>query len=109
MGKFHQVFKQLRLDRGLTQDQISQALGITKQAVSHYERGTREPKQEMLEAIADYFNVDINYLLGHAPMTSQILSDDEYTLITAYRLASPEIRSAAQAVLRIRREEECES
>ena len=104
MGKFHQVFKQLRLDRGLTQDQISQALGITKQAVSHYERGTREPKQEMLEAIADYFNVDINYLLGHAPMTSQILSDDEHRLITAYRQATPELRSAAYAVLKIREE-----
>ena len=105
MRKFSSVFKSLRLERGLTQDQISQALGITKQAVSHYERGTREPKQEMLEAIADYFNVDLNYLLGHTPVTTQILSEDEYILITAYRQASPEIRTAAQAVLKVRREE----
>lgn len=109
MRSFAEIFKSLRLEKGITQDQISRALGITKQAVSHYERGTREPKQEMLEAIADYFNVDINYLLGYAPRTLQLLSDDEHRLITAYRQATPELRSAAYAVLKIGEEGKHES
>lgn len=100
MKSFGEVFKELRKERGLTQEQLADALRITKQAVSHYERGTREPKnQEMYEAIADFFNVDMNYLLGHNAKTSQLLTDDEYRLILAYRQASAELQRAALAVL----------
>ena len=100
MRTFSEIFKELRLEKGLTQEQLADALHITKQAVSHYERGTRTPKnQEMYEAIADFFNVDMNYLTGHQPRTTQILSDDELRLINSYRSASDEIKKAAQAVL----------
>lgn len=103
MKSFSETFKALRKERNLTQEQLAEALHITKQAVSHYERGTREPKnQEMYESIADYFNVDMNYLIGYSPRTSQLLDDDEYRLISAYRQASDEIKKAAQAVLKIK-------
>lgn len=102
MRTFSERFKTLRQQKGLTQEQLADALHITKQAVSHYERGTREPKnQEMYEAIADFFNVDMNYLIGKNNRTSQILNDDEYRLLSAYRQASDEIKKAAQAVLHI--------
>ena len=102
MPNFAQRFKALRLEKGLTQEQLADDLHITKQAVSHYERGTREPKnQEMYEMIADYFNVDMNYLIGHAARTTQILSDDEFRLITAYRKASGELKKAAFAILNL--------
>ena len=102
MRTFSERFKTLRQEKGLTQEQLADALHITKQAVSHYERGTREPKnQEMYEAIADFFNVDMNYLIGKNNRTSQILNDDEYRLLSAYRQASDEIKKAAQAVLHI--------
>lgn len=101
MGLFAKRFKELRIEKGLTQDQLADALHITKQAVSHYERGTREPKnQEMFETIADFFNVDMNYLTGYESRTLQLLNDDEYRLITAYRAASGELKKAAHAVLR---------
>lgn len=100
MNAFATVFRSLRLEKGLTQEQLSEALHITKQAVSHYERGTRTPKnQEMYEAIADFFNVDMNYLTGHQARTTQILTDDELRLINSYRSASEDLRKAAQAVL----------
>ena len=51
--------------------------------------------------IADYFNVDMNYLIGHNARTTQILSDDEFRLVTAYRKASDELKKAAFAVLHI--------
>lgn len=106
MRSFSEVFKRLRDERGLTQEQLASALGITKQAVSHYERGTREPKnKEMYEAIADFFNVDMNYLTGYEPQTTQLLDDEETRLIYAYRQASPEMRRAAMAVLRITKED----
>lgn len=102
MRTFSNVLKTLRIDRGLTQEQLAEKLNITKQAVSHYERGTREPKnQEMYEAIADFFNVDMNYLIGHNTQTSLNISDDELRIINAYRQASDDIKNAVRAVLRI--------
>ena len=100
MTTFAERFKSLRKEKDMTQDQLADALHITKQAVSHYERGTREPKnQEMYEAIADFFNVDMNYLTGYDSRTMQILDEEEFRLISAYRSASDEIRKAAIAVL----------
>ena len=37
-----------------------------------YENGEREPSFELLEAIADYFNVDMNYLLGKKELSENI-------------------------------------
>lgn len=102
MPNFSERFRSLRLEKGMTQEELAEALHITKQAVSHYERGTREPKnQEMYEAIADFFNVDMNYLIGHTARTTALLSDDEFRLITAYRKASEEMRKAAFAILNL--------
>lgn len=64
MGEFRDILKALRKERGLTQDQLAQELGISRSSVSMYERGEREPDFETLEVIADYFNVDMNYLTG---------------------------------------------
>lgn len=61
---FNNRLKELRAKHGLTQPELAKALGISKSSVSMYERGEREPDYEMLEMIADYFNVDMNYLLG---------------------------------------------
>ena len=55
----------LRETNRLTQRQISEDLGITQQAYSRYERGDREPDLEMLCKLADYFNVSVDYLIGH--------------------------------------------
>ena len=100
MREFKEVLRALRKDRRLTQEQLADALHITKQAVSHYERGTRSPENiEMYEAIADFFNVDMNYLMGHDSRSTQLLNDDELRLVNAYRRASEDIKKAALAVL----------
>lgn len=72
MREFKDILKDLRNSRRMTQDSLSSALHITKQALSHYERGTRYPKRETLESIADYFNVDMNYLTGRSETTTII-------------------------------------
>ncbi len=64
MGEFNNILKQLRLEKGLMQTKIAEDLGISKSSYSLYESGKREPNMEMLEKIADYFNVDIDFLLG---------------------------------------------
>lgn len=62
---FGQTLAYLRSRSKLTQQELSDALGFkSKSTVSMYENGTREPDFETLEAIADYFNVDMNFLVG---------------------------------------------
>lgn len=56
--------KELRTQREISQSDLASSIGVAKSTISMYERGEREPDFETLEMIADYFNVDMNYLLG---------------------------------------------
>lgn len=65
MPKFSERLKQLRNERGISQQALANSLGdISKSSINMYERGEREPGLETLEAIADFFNVDMDFLLG---------------------------------------------
>lgn len=67
MGSFGEVLRWLRNKAGISQNELSKHIGVSKSSVNMYERGEREPSFETLEAIADYFNVDMDYLLGRSP------------------------------------------
>jgi len=54
----------LRKSRSLTQDDMSTTLGISRAALSHYEKGRREPDYDTLITIADFFKVSLDYLMG---------------------------------------------
>lgn len=56
--------KYLRKSEKLTQQELADAIGVAKSTISMYENDQREPDFETLETIADYFNVDMNYLTG---------------------------------------------
>ena len=104
--EFKQILFNLRTNKDMTQEELSSALGITKQALSHYERGTRYPKPETLFAIADFLNVDIDYLTGRSSLTSRLLNSEEIEMIDAFRSASEDTKNAACAVLGITRKKE---
>lgn len=57
--------KQLRTIKKVNQEEVSAAIGVTRQAYSHYERGEREPDHEMLIKLAKYFDTSIDYILGN--------------------------------------------
>lgn len=71
MSKFSDRFKQLRKQRNLSQQDLANQLGYTKSRVNMYERGEREPSYEVLEEIADYFNVDLDYLHGKSDIPNR--------------------------------------
>ena len=48
----------------MTMKDLADKLSLTEQAISMYERNERRPNFEKLEEIADFFNIDMNYLLG---------------------------------------------
>lgn len=72
MSSFAEVFKSLRIQSGLTQDEMANILKISRSSVGMYEHAEREPSFELLESIADYFNVDIDYLVGRKETTERI-------------------------------------
>ena len=61
---FGKILKELRTERKVTQQELSDYLNISKSMISMYESNQRKPSYEMLEAIADFFNVDMNRLYG---------------------------------------------
>lgn len=69
MAAFKDVLRYLRESKGLKQEELADKIGVSYAAVSNYERGKRIPKMETLESIADFFNVDMNYLLGKTTMS----------------------------------------
>ena len=64
MASFKEMLKYLRVRDNLSQAELADKLGVAKSTISMYEVGKREPDFETLEAIADFFNVDMNFLLG---------------------------------------------
>lgn len=55
--------KTIRKQRNLNQQKVALDLNITREALSHYENGRREPSLAMLVKMSDYFNVSIDYLI----------------------------------------------
>ena len=70
MSSFKTVFKSLRTSRSLTQEELAQKLNISRSRIGMYETGQREPDFKTLELIADFFNVDIDYLMGRTTKTT---------------------------------------
>ena len=71
MSKFSENLIYLRKRNGLTQADLAKALGISRGAICMYETGKRVPRLEDMEAIADYFNIDLNTLTGNEdPITN---------------------------------------
>jgi transcriptional regulator with XRE-family HTH domain len=61
---FPSRLKELRKERGLTQLQIAEKLGMARTTYSGYENGTRETDHETLNKIANFFDTNVDYLLG---------------------------------------------
>ncbi len=58
------VLHELRVKRGLSQDDLAQKVFVTRQAVSRWENGETVPNIETLKLLSRFFNVSINTLLG---------------------------------------------
>lgn len=117
---FSDKLKQLRLERGLTQDELATLTGLKRSAIGMYESGNREPKFEILELLADFFNVDMNVLLGKDavpqgyyinPETAALAQEihdnpDLRILMDASRDLSPEdVKFVAEMVQRMKKKE----
>lgn len=62
--EFHEKLQELRKGKGLTQEELAQALYVSRAAVSKWESGRGYPSIDSLKAIASYFSVSIDKLLS---------------------------------------------
>lgn len=77
---FGETLYNLRTTRKVTQSELADYLKISKSLISMYERNQRKPSFEILEGIADFFNVDMNTLHGinkSASLQKDFTSKDE--------------------------------
>ena len=58
------VIQSLRAQKGISQEELAQAVYVTRQAVSRWETGETVPNTETLKLLSGYFGVTINTLLG---------------------------------------------
>lgn len=65
-NKFSDVFKKLRIKNKYTQEDIANKFDMTKTGISYWENGKSEPSLEVIEKLAELFNVSIDYLLGNS-------------------------------------------
>lgn len=68
---FKNRLKSLRLEKGLNQRELAEALKVSPSSISMYETGNREPDFETLEMFCNFFNVDIEYMLGKSYKTTK--------------------------------------
>lgn len=91
MDTFSERVKELRMERNLSLRQLSKITDISPSAIHSYEVGKRNPKREVLEAFADVFNVDMDYLLGRTDIKNRVAHELGYTsLFDAYKANSPD-------------------
>lgn len=83
----------MRMSRGMTQADLANAIGQSASSITMYETGRREPEFEILEAMADVFNVPL------VAFVSDDFSEEEIRLVSLYRDAEDSIRRAAFRML----------
>ena len=64
MSIFSEHLRDLRLKHGMTQEEVGKIIGVKRYAVYSYEKGRACPEMKGLVALADYFEVSMDYLAG---------------------------------------------
>lgn len=103
MANFSERLKALRIVAHLSQEELSRKLQVSRSCIGNYEQGKRTPSIEDLEKIADYFNVDMNYLLGKSDTEKMakfdLITDNERFLLETYR-RDPNIKDIIDRMLK---------
>lgn len=77
MATFNERLRELRTQKGYSQQELADKIHVTKQTISQYERGVRKPDYESLMWLCDIFNVSTDYILGKDDVTMRLLGSDD--------------------------------
>lgn len=73
--QFGTNLKTLRKQSGITQQEIANIINTSRSCISNYESGNRQPDNETIKLIADYFDVSVDYLFGRSEVKTLIKSN----------------------------------
>lgn len=59
--------RELRKQRGMTMRELGKVFNVAEGTISQYETGKRQPNNEMLLQLGEFFEVSVDYLLGKSP------------------------------------------
>ena len=76
LKEFKNIIYSLRATKGLSQKDLSKELGVGQSTVAMWESGQRIPSVQMYEQLADYFNVDLDYLHGRTDIVRKTMFDE---------------------------------
>lgn len=77
---FGDRLKELREEKGITQKSLGKMINVSDRVIGYYESNDRFPKDEKtLKALADYFDVSVDYLIGR---TSLRTSENHYAEVS---------------------------
>jgi len=65
-NKFSDRIKTLRKEKAITQEKLAEIIQVSQKTIAHLENDYRKPSYELLIALADYFNVSLDYLTGRS-------------------------------------------
>jgi transcriptional regulator with XRE-family HTH domain len=74
---FAERLKEMRAEKGITQIQLSEILGVSKGTVAMWETGKREPNFETVNALSEVFDKRIDYILGYSNDSSSTVVTEE--------------------------------
>lgn len=83
-----QNLKALRTAKGISQQQLSNVIGVTQQSINKYENHSVEPDIATLIKIADFFETTIDYLVGRTEKSEKspdAITREEKTMIYNFR------------------------
>ena len=88
-----------------TQYELAEALGITQQEISRYERGETKAPINYIIDLAQYCGVSVDYILGISRNTTDMLSQEDFELLELYdklnRLNRIKLRERAETLLEL--------
>lgn len=104
--KFSEILKDKRIEANLKQSELGDKVGLSLQAISGYEQGTREPKLSVLIQIADIFDMTLDELVGRERLEGNcqpavdIHDHEEEDLLKEYRQLSTDDKEKIKAIIR---------
>ena len=105
----YQNLKALRDSLNMTQEEFGKSIGLAKSTYNNYETGIREPKSDFWIAIAQKYNVSIDYLMGlenpqneaqPAPTNGDGLSEEDKRVIELLHQLTPENRERVFEIIK---------
>lgn len=97
---FKNRLKKLRGDRGLTQDQLADKVGIPASTIRRYESSDEVMIQkDRLELFADFFHCSIDYLLGRTENPNTVLTEPDRVVLDALDIGNDEVLKKVSLIL----------